>query len=228
MINTFVSVIVVTKNSERTLKRCLDSIFEQTYTPLEIIVVDADSMDGTNEILKNYDIKHISVHKNTSIGSARQVGFNNSNGEIIAYIDSDVELPHRNWIVNMCKPFSNPAVAGVQTLAKCRDSDPAILKKVHSKFEYKNRYIDIDNYEPVGTSHLLLRRIAISSVGGFIDSNFGEDVDLTLKIMNQGHGFVYLKDEKCYHHHVSGYKSYFKKAVRNKYYGTKFALCGKR
>jgi len=228
MFNLLVSVIVVTKNSERTLKRCLDSISEQTYLPIEIIVVDAESTDGTIKILKNYNIKHIVVNQNTSIGSARQVGFNNSNGEIIAYIDSDVELPHHKWIVNMCKPFSNPVVAGVQTLAKCRDSDPAILKKVHSKFEYKNRYIDIDNYEPVGTSHLLLRRIAISSVGGFIDSNFGEDVDLTLKIMNQGHGFVYLKNEKCYHHHVSGYKSYLKKSIRNKYYGIKFAVCGKR
>ena len=213
-----ISIIVLTKNSEKHIKTCMDSINIQTYPSTEVIVVDAGSTDDTKTILSEYDIKLVNVDKKTSIGKARQIGFERSSGNIIAYIDSDVELPHENWIKHMLEPFRTPSVAGVQTLAKCRDSDPAILKMVHSRFEYKNKKIDIDNYEPVGTSHLLLRRVAIESVGGFIDTNFGEDTDLTRKIMEQGHYFVYLPNEKCYHYHVDNHWGYLKKEWRNKKY----------
>lgn len=213
-----ISVVVLTKNSEKHIKTCMDSINIQTLKPIETIIVDAGSTDKTKQILSEYNLKLINVDKNTSIGRARQIGFEHSLGDLIAYIDSDVELPHENWLKHMIKPFDDPSVAGVQTLAKCRDSDPDILKKVHSRFEYKNTKIDIDHYEPVGTSHLLLRRIAVESVGGFKDINFGEDTDLTRKIMEQGHYFIYLPNEKCYHYHVDNYWDYLRKEWRNKKY----------
>lgn len=213
-----ISIVVLTKNSEKHIKTCMDSINNQTHPSMEVVVVDAGSTDDTKTILSEYNIKLINVDKKTSIGAARQIGVDQTSGDIIAYIDSDVELPHKNWIKHMLEPFSVPSVAGVQTLAKCRDHDPTILKMVHSRFEYKNKKIDIDHYEPVGTSHLLIRRIAIESVGGFIDTNFGEDTNLTLKIMEQGHYFIYLPEEKCYHYHVDNYWDYLKKEHRNKKY----------
>lgn len=216
-----ISVIVVTKNSGKHIKECMESIAFQTFEPLEVIVVDADSSDNTKNILSGYNIEIIYVNKKTTIGKARQIGFDYSSGDIIAYVDSDVELPHKDWIKHMLEPFHDPSVAGVQTLAKNKDDDPAILKKVHSRFEYKNRVINIDNYEPVGTSHLLLRRGVIESVGGFIDSSFGEDTDLTYKIMMQGHSFIYLPEEKCYHYHVDNFWDYLKKEYRNKKYALK-------
>jgi GT2 family glycosyltransferase len=120
----------------------------------------------------------------------------------------------------MVQPFSEyRAVAGVQTLAKAKPDDPDILKKVHSKFEYKNKIIDIEHYEPVGTSHLLIRKDLIMEAGGFKDISFKEDTDLTHTIMRMGYKFVYLPDEKCYHYHVKNYRDYVRKEIRNKYRG---------
>lgn len=219
----------MTKNRPKYLKLCLDSIAAQTYDNLEYIVVDSKSNAETLELINSYKRKiplELIQAGDCTIGKARQIGYLKSTGDIIAYIDSDVELPHPHWINHMLKPFDTPQVAGVQTLAKNKDDDHPSLKRVHGSFEYKSQIIDIDHYEAVGTSHLLLRRIAITNVGGFKDINFKEDTDLTRRIMEQGHPFVYLPDEKCYHYHVDGWMSYFKKKLRNKYNGFVCAVRG--
>lgn len=220
--NHKVSIVVLTKNRPGYLKLCLDSIVIQQYLNLEYVIVDSNSNEETLKLIKSYEYKTPLVFVQAgecTIGAARQIGFKKSTGDIIAYIDSDVELPHEYWIDHMLKPFKYTHIAGVQTLAKNRNSDHWLLKRVHSSFEYKIKTIGIDNYEPVGTSHILIRKIAITGVGGFKDINFKEDTDLTYRIMKQGHPFIYLPNEKCYHYHVDGYKSFFKKTFHNKLQG---------
>jgi len=217
-----ISVIVLTKNSQKHLRQCIESILKQTYPDFEVIVVDAQSKDETLSILDGYKNKTNlpfrieGVPPDTSIGKARQIGLEISKGEILAFIDSDVELPHENWLKNMSVPLQDETVAGVQTLAKCKDTDPAILKKIHSSFEYKNTVIDINHYEIVGTSHLLIRKCLIEKVGGIRDICSSEDLEVTKKIMQSGYKFIYLPTEKCYHYHVDGYWHYIKKEIRNK------------
>lgn len=223
--NYKVSIVVLTKNRPKYLKLCLDSIVNQTYDNLEYIVIDSNSNKETLDLINSYKSKiplELFYADECTIGKARQIGFKMSTGDIIAYIDSDVELPHEHWIKHMLKPFEQTYIAGVQTLAKNKDTDHPALKRIHSSFEYKNRLIGIRNYEPVGTSHLLIRKIAIADVDGFKDISFKEDTDLTRRIMKRGGLFMYLPDEKCYHYHVDGYKSYVKKIVRNKLQG---AIC---
>lgn len=227
--NTKISVIVLTKNSRKHIRTCIESILKQNYPELEILIIDAGSTDETIPILSEYKFKSSKPFRiidapNTTIGKARQIGLEESNGDILAYIDSDVELPHENWIRNMLKPFNNEKVGGTLTLAKNKDSDPEILKKIHSSFEYKNNVIDMDHYEIVGTSHILLRKSAVTEVGGFKDINFREDTDLTFKMMKAGYKFIYLPTEKCYHYHVDGYIDYLRKEIRNKKYGLKREL----
>ena len=63
-----VSVIVPTKNSERTLAKCLDSIRNQTYKSIEIIVVDNNSIDSTKEIAKRFTKKVYNKGPERSVG----------------------------------------------------------------------------------------------------------------------------------------------------------------
>lgn len=211
-----ISVIVLTRNSEKHLEKCLDSIFMQEYPDFEVIVIDSHSTDNTHKILSRYpNAKIIPFDKDISVGLARKTGSDASTGTILAYIDSDVELPHENWLENMHKPLiENPNIAGVQTLAKNRPSDPIILKKIHARFEYKDKIIGIDNYQPIGTSHLLLRKNILEEVGNFKDVFSGEDVELMKSIMKLGYKFIYLKEEKCYHYHVDSYTSHIKRELR--------------
>jgi len=214
-----ISVIILTRNSEKYLRQCLDSIFMQTYSNYNVTIIDSYSTDKTHRILSRYidkdNYKIITHEKDISVGLARKIGCEHATGEILAYIDSDVELPYPEWLENMHKPFIEyPDIAGVQTLAKCRPTDPESLKKIHARFEYKDKVIGISNYQPIGTSHLLIKKHVLEYVGGFQDVFSGEDIPVMQKIMQAGYKFIYLKEEKCYHHHVDSYFGHIKRELR--------------
>jgi glycosyltransferase involved in cell wall biosynthesis len=92
-IETLCSVIIPTYNSSETILTTLESVFKQDYSPLEIIVVDDFSSDDTLEKLKNYDnITVIALNENKGVSNARNVGFQESTGGFIQFLDSDDEL----------------------------------------------------------------------------------------------------------------------------------------
>ena len=86
-----VSVIIPTFNRLNKLIKAIDSVQKQTYKNYEIIVVDNSSVDGTVEYYKlNYDkIVKINIHNNGNIAKSRNLGINNSKGDILAFLDSD-------------------------------------------------------------------------------------------------------------------------------------------
>lgn len=87
-----VSVIVPVYNSSMYLKECIDSIINQTYKNLEIIIVDDKSTDNSVEIIKNYKdkrIKLIELDVNSGVAIARNKGVEVATGNYICYIDSD-------------------------------------------------------------------------------------------------------------------------------------------
>ena len=91
----FISVIVPVYNVEYYLKQCLDSIVNQTYRNLEIILVDDGSTDSSGDICDEYaqiDARIKVIHKeNGGLSSARNAGLDvcTSGGELIAFVDSD-------------------------------------------------------------------------------------------------------------------------------------------
>ena len=88
-----VSIIIPIYNVEHYLKRCLDSIIHQSYTNLEIILVDDGSLDSCPQICDNYatkDKRIIVIHKkNGGLSDARNAGLNICKCDFITFIDSD-------------------------------------------------------------------------------------------------------------------------------------------
>ena len=87
-----VSVIVPVHNSRRYLKECLDSIINQTYKNIEIIIINDNSTDDSLKIIKTYNdkrIKLINLDKNSGVALARNKGIEVSTGAYICFIDSD-------------------------------------------------------------------------------------------------------------------------------------------
>lgn len=93
MLNPLVSVIVPVYNVEEYLKRCIDSIVNQTYTNIEIIVVNDGSTDGSRNIIQHYarSDKRIVVidKKNGGQASARNIGLQKMQGSYVIMVDSD-------------------------------------------------------------------------------------------------------------------------------------------
>jgi glycosyltransferase involved in cell wall biosynthesis len=93
-----VSVVIPVYNGERTTRRAIDSVLNQTYENIELIVVDDASTDRTPEILENISDKRLRVirHKinlgrDTGGSAARNTGLKASKGDYIALLDSDDE-----------------------------------------------------------------------------------------------------------------------------------------
>ena len=88
-----ISVIVPVYNTEKYLKKCLDSIINQTYKELEIILIDDGSTDGSEKICDEYakkDNRVRVIHKvNEGVSIARINGVEQATGEYITFVDSD-------------------------------------------------------------------------------------------------------------------------------------------
>lgn len=88
-----VSIVVPVYQVESYIDKCLKSIMSQTYTNIEIIVVDDGSTDRSGEICDSFslvDDRFVVIHKdNKGLSDARNVGIHYSNGDYIAFIDGD-------------------------------------------------------------------------------------------------------------------------------------------
>ena len=88
-----ISIIVPIYNVEKYLSRCIDSIINQKYTNIEIILVDDGSTDSCYKICNDYrksDDRIRVIHKkNGGLSDARNVGVKQSTGKYICFIDSD-------------------------------------------------------------------------------------------------------------------------------------------
>ena len=97
------SIIIPVYNTEKYLSRCLDSVVNQTFKDIEIIIVNDASQGNCKEIVKEYlkkdnRIKYIEHNENKSLLQARKTGNINSTGKYIMYVDSDDEIE-----INACE-----------------------------------------------------------------------------------------------------------------------------
>lgn len=94
MSNPLISIIVPIYNVEKYLKRCVDSLISQTYSSIEVILVDDGSTDESGIICDNYALGESGVctvihKKNGGQSSARNAGLLAARGEYIGFVDSD-------------------------------------------------------------------------------------------------------------------------------------------
>ncbi len=112
-----ISVIVPVYNVEKYLRQCLDSLLQQTYKDIEVILIDDGSTDASGSICDEYAARYDNfqvIHKeNAGLGMARNTGLDHISGEYVAFVDSDdyldpgsIEALYKNlkrYGVDMCK-----------------------------------------------------------------------------------------------------------------------------
>lgn len=120
-----ISVIIPIYKVEDYLKRCVDSIIEQTYQNLEIILVNDGSPDNCPAICDEYGLKDnriLAIHqKNAGLAEARNSGLDIAKGEFISFVDSD-DAVHPQFIESLYKGIvqtnSDLAICGFQVFSK--------------------------------------------------------------------------------------------------------------
>lgn len=180
-----VSVIINCRNSEKFLRDCIDSVINQSYKNLEIILVDNQSRDNTKRIIHSFKderIKYFKTNNHISLGAARNFALSKSNGEFFAFIDSD-DLWNRNKILNVISRFKE----GVGLVY----SDVLYFNETKSFRLYSHRKIYIGNcfknllydYNLCMSSCVVSKRI-LNEYKIKFDNNLKvcEDLDFFLKI----------------------------------------------
>ncbi|MDO4563539.1 MAG: glycosyltransferase family 2 protein [Clostridia bacterium] len=88
-----VSVVVTAHHTEKYLRRCIDSVLAQTLEDIELILVNDGSPDDTAQIMREYDLKYANVKyidiPNSGVSRARNIGFEQAEGEYVIFVDSD-------------------------------------------------------------------------------------------------------------------------------------------
>ena len=171
-----VSVVVPTRNEAFCLPFLLSSLNKSWYKPIEVVVVDYSSSDGTVEIAQNFGAKVV-VAKEKGVGYASHIGVLESRGEIVIRTDADATFPP-GTILNTVKVFrENKRVKLYHMGHLYRDGGVLVNLIAHLYDKYWR-----EKWKATG-HFIAFRRDIYKDVGGF-DANkkVGEDFDFSEKV----------------------------------------------
>ena len=177
-----VSIVIPTFNRYHTLKRTLNSVFEQTYKNFEVILVDDGSTDDTRKIENEFDIIYI-YQKNLGVSRARNEGIKSARGEWIAFLDSDDEW-HTDKLQKQMNFFkNNPKIKFCHTKEKWIRYQKEV--KYPKRLEKPSGWCFCDNLQTckIAASSTVCHKEVFDKVGLF-DENFKvcEDYDMWLRV----------------------------------------------
>lgn len=138
------SIIIPVFNGEKFIKRCVDSVLNQSMYIDEIIIINDNSTDGTIEILeKNYsnlvNIKIINLKKNHGVSYCRNLGIEKSSGEYIGFVDSDDYVE-----VNMFEKMYNNAKDNNLDICICNFVEVNQQNRIKSKYKNNEEILERD------------------------------------------------------------------------------------
>jgi glycosyltransferase involved in cell wall biosynthesis len=208
--NPLVSVIIPAYNAARFIRGAVESVFDQGYSPLELIVVDDGSTDGTADVLAPYHsrLRYV-AQANQGIGGARNRGIQEAQGDLIAFLDADDQwLPGKLDQQVRCLQ-AQPHVGLVHTdILYWDDATGVCCRRERSRHEYVGRcYTRLFWRNAVNSSTPLIRRACIDQVGGFSsDVLYMEDWDFYLRLARHFQ-FAYVNEPlaryRLHDHNVS-------------------------
>ena len=168
-----ISIIIPTYNEEEYLPKLLESIKSQDFTDYEVIVADAQSDDNTREIAKDYGCV---VVEGGLPGPGRNRGAEVAQGEILLFLDSDLELTE-NYLSNVVEEFESEEL-GIAITQMTPLSEKKRDKYLHDLANWF--MIAVENIKPHGAGcyGIISKKELHDEVGGFDENlNFGEDTD---------------------------------------------------
>lgn len=180
-----VSVIIPTFNRAHVLGKCIDSVLNQSYQNLEVIIIDDGSTDNTKSVLSHYK-DHIKViyQNNSGVSSARNAGVANANGKYIAFLDSD-DSWHKDKLKIQLEKFENNNIALMACNAELVDitGNKTILYDDSIPEFSILEFFDVYCHPYLGIPNVVLLKDVFDEMNGFNEElKTAEDIDLFLRV----------------------------------------------
>lgn len=212
------SIIILTWNSSRYIKRCLDSIYENIKDiSFEVIVVDNGSKDETKDILREYSKVHdnlevIYLDKNFGTTITRNLAVKKSKGEFILFLDSDTEIKKDsvNMLLDAMKRNENIGIVAPRLVYPDNSIQPSCKKfptltikvlkffgfdkiatptELYEEEVYRHEFNRIIEVDYCISACLLVRRSALENIGLFDERIFYAPEDVDLALRMWEKGF---------------------------------------
>ncbi len=207
--NRRISVVIPTYNYGRFIAEAIESVLQQTYPRIEIIVVDDGSTDNTEKVLSSFGdrIRYIR-QANQGVGAARNTGVKESSGELIAFLDADDYWHPQKLEKQVEKLVSDPEIGLVHCgLLKVDASGNPLEENCAGKEGWVAD--DLLLFEPVIAgpgSCTLVRKEIFLEVGGYdLDMSMhpSEDWELSYRIARKCK-FGFVREPLVFYRHHGG------------------------
>lgn len=192
-----ISVVIPAYNCQATIVETLHSVFRQTYSAIEVIVVDDGSNDGTLNLLKGFQDSrlHVVTQANAGVSASRNRGMNLAKGDFVAFLDSDDLWLPKKLSEQMTALQNTPEAAVAYSWTDYIDQSGAFLRKGYYCNFSGNVYrrLLLGSFLESG-SNPLIRLSALKTVGGFDESlRTCEDWDLWIRLA-LAHEFIVVPE----------------------------------
>lgn len=206
-----ISIIVPVYNIERYISRCIDSIINQTYRDLQLILVDDGSTDSSGELCDIYASKDKRIKvihkKNGGVSEARNVGLENAEGDFIGFVDGDDYID-----VDMYETLYKAILQKRADIVSCGHyehfADRIEVRYCNTGNNALNR---IEAYNALFTRKLgcsnctkLFKRYIFDSLRYNNKKSHGEDLEILLKAFEKAKCVVNINDAKYHYAHRKG------------------------
>jgi len=203
-----ISVIMAARNEEEYIGKSLESLLNQTYPNIEIIVINDGSTDRTEEIVKEYikkykNIRLINIEHEREWGCIvpRIIGIENAKEGILFVVDADAYYD-KDYVEKCIKYLEEPNVAGA--VGRIRVWDPKTWFSKCRDFHYRGRWNDIENIKKEikegKIAPWIFKKSVYYEVGGYNPSlSYGEDRDFAIRLLKAGYEIVFVPETEWYH-----------------------------
>ena len=214
--NPIVSVVIPAYNESTYIDRLLEALSKQTFEAFEVIVSDAESKDGTEDVIKEFAARlDIRLVQSPPAGPAagRNVGAKVARGDWLLFLDADDDIDDASFLSVMVEECER---RGWQTATAKQDfRDANVFEAVGCWLNYNYTKLLSHTKHPVAPGWCILtKRHLFEANAGFNEKiHFGEDYDYVSRVGSHGFGFIETT-------------SYFVDLRRPRAEGIKFVLKG--
>lgn len=204
MNNPFVTVFIPSYNHEKYVKKAIQSVLDQTYDNIELIVIDDGSTDNSVEIIKKLAEKNefkFIVQENTGLTPTLNKGVQLAKGEFFCELSSDDHLQKTYIKKQVTFMQEQDDIAMVAASLIIIDATGEIQENKHKSLTPKKYDFDDIMFKGcnVPAPGMLFRTAILADIGGFNPNIQLEDWQIQLKLTSQGHLITINPDAKVYY-----------------------------
>ncbi|MDH3227439.1 MAG: glycosyltransferase [Thermoleophilia bacterium] len=182
-----VSVVCCSYNGSRTIRKTLEELQKLDYPDYEVIVVNDGSTDNTGEIAREFPVRLITT-VNRGLSNARNTGYQEAKGEIVAYIDDDA-YPDPHWLRFLAYSFITGDWAGVGGPNLMPEGCNSVAEAVANAPGGPTHVLITDTEaEHIPGCNMAFQKRCLEAIGGF-DAQCraaGDDVDCCWRLQGKG------------------------------------------